>query len=246
MHDVMVLTGVKGRHINLINETKDMAIDSPKVISKIKEQLAERTKNYKHNDITSSDILRNGLSASVVQGMREAFDQVRNKGRDLAFRVLGVDTSWSSWDLKNGPLRTSLMTELQPDVDELAKMIATEFRAKDLDKMTKTRKQQLMKSLRRRYEDEVESQVQNHFAEQIAEQARKDVEDMWNHVPSLLKDGVTMEDIVAEHFTSMIAQDADRDEQVYKENLENVRRHMEWMLDHRSMFLEDHEDELRV
>lgn len=207
-----------------------MALNSPEVLKKIKANLAERTKNYKHAKLDSSEVLRSGLAKSITGGMQEAFSQVRNRGRDMAFKILGVDTSWSSWDLKKGPLSNSLLQELEPDIDELAKQIAQEFRDKDLNKMTKTRRNQIMKDLRRTYDDEVSLQVRTHFADVIVAQARKDVEDLWEHIPALLKDGNTMEDVVAEHFTAMIAQDADLNEENFNDHLRDVQRYMEWRM----------------
>lgn len=191
------------------------------------DKILTRIRSLATTDYSENDIIRTSLRKSIAEGMEEALASVKAKSKEIAYQVLGVNTKWSAWSLDGGELKQALTVAMKPDVEELAKEIIKHAKLDNYTTLTATRKKQLARGLKGLYDTAVNDAVYTHFKAQITAQAKADVAELWNHMPVLLGNENTLEDVVAEHFTAMIAQDADLNNQNRKNHHIHVQRFME-------------------
>lgn len=205
-----------------------MSLNSPRVVELILENLKMRPGCH----LPADEALRTGLRTSIAAGLTTAFTSLKNRGENLVYEILGVDKKFDTYSLSsNSILGTKLREIMTPMAKELAADLLTSV-DKSTFKLSKTAQAELIRSMRKEYSYAVEREMREYFKKEIAEKARADVAEMWDHLPVILGDGNTLENVVADHFTSMVAQDSDlKFEQEQKREEYLIRTMHEMMVD---------------
>lgn len=201
-----------------------MSLNQPEVLDKIINNLSQ---SGARDAGMGNEILRSKLKAQIIKGMDEAFEQVKTKGKHLAFNILGIDTKWHDWQFTSGSmLREELLGFLRPQAKDLAQELIDGADIAKFSTLTKIKRAQLMRSLRDEYDSQVNKHVREHFKKFIEEKAAKDVAELWEHMPIILGEGKTLEDVIANHFTDMLSQDDDLKAEQHRERMTAVRDFM--------------------
>lgn len=177
-------------------------------------------------ELTPDGIIRDRLSSEIKKGMETAFAGCRDLGETIVFRMLGMTKDWNKLKVDKGsPLLKELRNDFEPEVLNLAFDIAKDIRESGKLKLTKKDMAQIRSDVISDYRSNVRAHVRE-LMEQETKRAEHKAKDIFARIPKMLDGTSTFDDIIAEQFTEMLAQDVELQKQHIDDARTEARNHM--------------------